>query len=137
MAERTRTVAKITGKYSNVINMVATPLLSIFFWLIYKRRGYNYTEHLVANMYFVGFIMIFYAFVFFPLQAILPDKISIVVLASFFLFEILYRGRAYYQLIGDRSKKAVFKAYGISLLVSVLWFALTFSLIMLYIRYGF
>lgn len=134
MATRTRTVSKITGKYSNVINMIATPLLTVFFWLIYSKGKYNYTEHLVANMYFVGFIMIFYALVFFPLQSIVPPSASLVILGSFFLFEIIYRGRAYYQFMDKKGTGPMIKAYLTSLLLSVIWAGLTATLIFLYIR---
>jgi hypothetical protein len=134
MAGRTRTVTKITGKYSNVINMVATPLLTVFFWLIYYKGKYNYIEHLVANMYFVGFIMIFYALVFFPLQSIVPPSVSLAILGAFFLFEIIYRGRAYYQFMGKKGRRPMLKAYLTSLLLSVIWAGLTATLITLYIR---
>jgi hypothetical protein len=134
LAERTRTVSKITGKYSNVINMVATPLLTFFFWLAYKKGKYNYTEHLVANMYFVGFIMLFYAIVFFPLQSILTGSASLFILGAFFLFEVIYRGWAYNQFVGNGTTRSRLKAYATSLLLSVIWVSLTFTLIFLYIR---
>jgi Protein of unknown function (DUF3667) len=137
VAERTRQISKITGKYSNVINMVAMPLLTVVFWLVYYKRKYNYVEHLVANMYFIGFIMLWYALVFFPLQSILPDKLSIVVLGLFFLFEILFRGYAYFQFINKKGAGAVIKAYGASVLLTVIWSGLTGFLIFYYVRCGF
>jgi len=51
----------------------------------------NYTESLVANMYFIGLIMIVYALLIVPLQNLLP-KYSTYFIAAFFAFEIIYRG---------------------------------------------
>ena len=55
--KRFKNVNKITSRYSNVINMMATPLISFLFWLFYRKERYNFIEHLVANMYFIGIIM--------------------------------------------------------------------------------
>jgi len=133
-AQRVRTINKITGKYSNFINMVATPLLTILFWLAYRRR-FNYVESLVANMYFTGFVMLLYAILFVPLLHLLPAANNIL-LVLFFVFEILYRGYCYYQLAGKKGFKAGFTAYGISLLTSIVWITITFSLIFAYMGWG-
>jgi Protein of unknown function (DUF3667) len=135
MANRTRKVNVITGKYSNVINMVATPFMTLFFWLAYKRK-FNYVESLVANMYFIAFVMLFYAIVFVPLLHMIPG-IGTYLIALFFLFEIVYRGLAYRQLSETKGTKGIVKAYAVSLLISLLWIALTVSLIMSYVRGSF
>ncbi len=128
-AERVRIVAKITGKYSNIINMVATPLFTFFFWLFYKRGKYNYTEHLVANMYFIGFIMLFYALFFFPLRSILPASVSFAALGSFLFLKLYIGDIAYYQFMEKKGAVPMTKAYLTSLLLSVLWASLTITLI--------
>jgi hypothetical protein len=134
MAERSRTVDTITGKYSNVINMVATPLLTFIFWLAYKRR-FNYIESLVANMYFIGMIMLVYALLIVPAKRMFPE-IGFYLLSAFFVFEVIYRGFAYYQLVGKRSTGAILKAYGTSFLITALWTAGTYFLILYYVRNG-
>jgi hypothetical protein len=135
MADRTKKVNVITQKYSNVINMVATPLLTLVFWLFYRRQ-YNYVESLTANMYFVGFIMLFYALLIVPLQHYFP-KTGTAFIGAFFLFEFAFRGFAYYQFANKKDAWPAIKAYGISLLLSVFWVALTYALIVKYIRTGF
>jgi hypothetical protein len=135
MAKRIRKVNEITGKYSNVINMVATPFMTLFFWLAYRRK-FNYVQSLVANMYFIGFIMLFYALIVVPLQHLVP-QLGTYLIGLFFLFEIVYRGAAYRQLSGTKGALAVVKAYAVSLLISLIWIALTISVIMAYIRGSF
>jgi len=135
MANRTKKVSMITGKYSNVINMIATPFLTLLFWVFY-RKHYNYTESLVANMYFIGLIMIIYALLIVPLQNLLP-KYSTYFIAAFFAFEIIYRGFAYYQFINKRGVWNIVKAYGVSFLITAVWVLITYSLISKYVRTGF
>lgn len=135
MIGRMKQVNVITGKYSNVINMVATPLMALFFWIFYRKQ-YNYVENLVANMYFVSFIMLIYALVVVPVKHVLPAT-TMYLLGLFFVFEIIYRGYAYYQFSNRKGRIHVIKAYGISLLVTVFWIAITYTLIMYYIRHGF
>lgn len=135
VAGRTKTVNKITKKYSNIINMVATPLLTFLFWIFYRKR-YNYVESLVANMYFIGFIMLLYALVIVPLQNLFP-RFGLYFIGLFFLFEIVYRGMAYSQFINKKGAKHVAKAYGVSFLVSFVWVVVTYAFIYWYIRRGF
>ena len=135
MANRVSKVNTFTGKYSNAIYMVATPLLTFIFWLFYRKR-FNYIESLLANMYFIAFIMLLYALVFVPLQRIFP-QIGLYLVLVFFCFEVIFRGFAYNQLTGSHGTRRWIKAYGLSLLLSLIWFALTYMLIIYYIRHGF
>lgn len=137
MAERTKKVAVVTGKYSNIINMLATPFFVLFLWLLYVRKKYNYTEHLFANMYFVGFTMIVYSLIILPLHQYILPQYGSVWIGIFFLFEIFYRGYAYTSFINDKTTGGIVKAYLISFLVSAIWFAGTTLFIMSYIKTGF
>jgi hypothetical protein len=135
MAHRMKTVNKITGKYSNVINMIATPFLTLLFWLFYHRK-FNYVESLISNMYIVGFIMLLYALITVPLQHYVPNA-GFGFIGMFFLFEIFYRGFAYSQLTESKTILQIAKAYFVSLLLTVVWVLLTYSLIATYIQQGF
>lgn len=138
MGMRAAKVNQLTGKYSNVITMLATPVLTVFFWLFYKRNRYSYLEHLVANMYFVPFIMLFYALVVIPIQRLSSSyELFMYALYTFFALEIVYRGIAYYQFIGKKGGGYLLKAFGVSLFAAAFWIALTYGLIWYYIRYGF
>jgi VanZ family protein len=135
MADRMKTVNKITGKYSNIINMFATPFLTFLFWLFYRRK-FNYTESLVANMYIIGLIMLLYALLIVPLQHYFPGA-GYTLIGIFFLFEITYRGFAFSQLTNSKGFLQLVKAYGVSLMLTIVWIMLTYSLIGHYIRKGF
>lgn len=40
---------------ANIIMMVSLPIVAFIFWLFYRKRDYNYTEHLVGGMYMFAF----------------------------------------------------------------------------------
>jgi hypothetical protein len=137
MAGRVKKVNKFIGKYSNAINMMTVPLFTLIFWLFYLRDRYNYTEHLVANIYFVGFIMLFYALIITPLNYLIKNpRLDMVLIGIFFLFEISYRASAYYAFVHKRGWLYALKALGVSLLCTALWAWGTYSLISWYIRKG-
>jgi uncharacterized protein DUF3667 len=130
---RGQKVNKFFTKYANLVTIGATPLFAFLFFLFYRNNKFNYTEHLIANMYFVGFIMIFYALLFIPLRSIL----GVASLYAFFAFEGSYRALAYYQFIGKRGTWQVVKAFLISFFLSGLWIAGTSYFVRVYIQTGF
>jgi hypothetical protein len=138
MYERAQKASKFTSKYSNVINLLATPVFAAFIWLFYYRGRYNYIEHLVANMYFVPFIMLAYAFIVVPVHWFTSSyRMFMAVLYAFFAFEIIYRGLAYYQFMGKKGAWPLIKALGVSAIASGVWITFTSGLIRYYIRHGF
>lgn len=138
MADRAEKLNRVVGKYSNVINMLATPLFAFFMWLFYRKDRYTYMEHLVANLYIVPFIMLFYAVLFVPLLSIAGAGLPMYILLTvFFLFDVIYRATAYYQFAGKRGAKYRWKAYGVSLLAMLIWISITYFGIRYYITYGF
>ena len=134
IAARVSKVNLITGKYSNVINMVATPFLTLLFWFAYRRQ-FNFIESLVGNMYFISYTMVFYALLIVPLQYLIPAA-GMYFLSIFFLFEVLYRGYAYYQFSNRKGRLQMAKAYGVSLLMTVAWIVLVYFAIRMYIQGG-
>lgn len=52
--------------YATLINIVTIPVFALFSWLLFRRSGYNYAEHLVLNTYitsqqlllFIGWLLI-------------------------------------------------------------------------------
>ncbi len=126
-----------TSRYSNLVTMLATPLAAVLFWLFYRRARFNYLEHLVANMYFVGFSVLIYAVVFVPLKTLFSSGFSQwLFLGSYFLFEISYRAFAYYHFIENYSVRGKLRAVMSSTIVVLVWVALSYFAIYHYIRSG-
>jgi hypothetical protein len=65
------------AKSSNMIAMVAVPFFAFYFWLIFYKKRYNYSEHLVANLLFISFSNLAFSLIVFPIQMLL-GKVSLV-----------------------------------------------------------
>ncbi len=130
-ARRVENVNYITGRYSNIINIVATPFVTIFFWLAYRKR-FNYFECLVGHMYFTGFVTLLYALIFVPLINIFP-AINLYALGLFFLIEVLYKAVSFYRFNNVPGTGPLLKAGLTSFFTTIFWIALTGTAIAFYI----
>lgn len=124
------------AKYSNFVAMVATPFVSFICFLFYRKGRYSYVEHLVANLYFGGFMALLYALVLAPANSLLHFN-PIYFMAFFFAAEIAYRAWAYYGMFEKDSKPALFKAIGVQAVAVLGWGAISTTVIMLYMTNGF
>jgi len=127
------------AQYSDLVSIGAAPLLSLFFWLFYRRAGFNYAELLVASLYMIGFTNLVFALIISPVSAILSptQRPSQAIIAVFKIFEVSYFTWFYYQFAHDKARRPLMRAALSSILASLLWSALTVSLVAFYIMTGF
>ncbi len=135
--ERAGKSLRFINKYANFVAMFATPFITIFIWLCYRRGKYNYTEHLVGNLYFSGFCVLTYALIFGPLQKLLHLGSANFLLILYFVFEVSYRSISYYNFINHKTRRSAFKAFIVCLSALVIWVITTSTLRFLYIKNGF
>jgi hypothetical protein len=136
--ERTATTTHYMSKYANVMNMLVTPLFAFILWLFYRKAGYSFIEHLVANMYIISFIMLCYSLLVIPWQKLLAmDITGWIFLIAFIIFQAIYGAVAYYQFINKKGASQFLKALGAYLLAMILWTVGVSWLVYLYIRTGF
>lgn len=136
MFERRAKIMKFIDKYSNVLAMIATPLISAIIFLFYMKGRYNYTEHLVANMYISGITVLFHGAIVVPLEKMFHLPQMNLLLILYFIFEVTYRAISYYYFINRRTTGAAVKATLVSLVGIFAWVATTFTIIALYIAIG-
>lgn len=136
--ERTENTTHYISKYANIMNMLVTPLFAFILWLFYRKAGYSFIEHLVANLYFVSFTMLCYALLMVPWQKLLSMNITgWVFLIAFILFQAVYGAVAYYQFINKKGAGYFLKALGAYLFAVLLWIVGSSWLVYLYINTGF
>jgi Protein of unknown function (DUF3667) len=123
-------------KYSNIINMVTVPLLALIFSLFYLKGKYNYTEHMVANMYSAGFTAVVMAFIIIPLMSTGNKYVYTGALIANIVFDIIYRGIFYYRFMNRPGTAAVIKAQCVSLLAQIIIICLTIALLFWYMVSG-
>lgn len=125
--------------YSNFIAMFAAPFITIFVWLMYRKAGYNYTEHLTANLYLIGFTNLYNCLVLMPLSYLvnLPGSESSIFAVIFAVCEIIYRTFFYYRFINQPQKQTVLKTAVKSTIAVMCWMLFTLTCIAIYITLGF
>ena len=126
------------AKNSNFVSLLfATPLITLVFFIFYRKAGYNYMEHLAINFYFSGFGSLIFIVLIAPMVRLVNRPTFVIVAIGIFLFlEVLYRSLAYYQFMKRRGGIAYTKAFLVSFLSIILWSALSTTFIQLYIDYG-
>lgn len=134
--ERQEKAVYFLNKYSNVVGMIAIPLLCFIYWLFYIKGRYNYTEHLVASMYMTGFTNLLYVVILVPLSLLLMFPNSILV-GSLMIMQVIYNSVYYYRFIGKATKLSAVKATGVSLFAVAFWIVLSGVLVRMYIKNGF
>ncbi|WP_461486364.1 DUF3667 domain-containing protein [Pedobacter sp.] len=132
--ERGKQVRQFVKKSSNILAMLAVPFFAFYFWLIFKRGPYNYSEHLVANVMFVSFANLAFSLVVFPLEAIFRGSFWEPILSVLgFLIQLVYITVAYKQLLRKSGFFASLKIGAITLFGLILWIVTTSMGMALYI----
>ncbi len=133
--ERRTTAIQMLNRYANLLAMAALPLTALVMWLFFRKRGYTFTEHLVAGMYMLGFCLLLYAVVVVPVITLadLPDDAGKGVL---FLIQLIYYTVFYIGMLRltGLSKARAFLAAVVSL---VIWIVVSAGGVYLYIKNGF
>lgn len=123
----------LTGK-ANFVAMVAVPLIALISWLCFYRRGFNYAEHLTANMMFVVFANLMMVILIFPLKALLKDSPMGYRLPFLgMLFQVLYLWWCYngfFQLQGIGART---RSFLVSFLAISFWFFFSLTITAIYI----
>lgn len=131
--QRVDHVAHFTRTKGNILAMIAIPYISLFTWLFFRKREFNYAEHLTANMMFITFSNLLFAALVFPLQAaVRGTRAEGIMMWIGMMVQVLYLGWCLNGLFQLKSL-ARLKAFGVSLLAILLWVLLNLLVIGLYI----
>lgn len=133
--ERSSKAMRFMNKHSNSVAMLALPLIAALFWKFYKKAGYNYIEHLVANMYMSGFTLLCQVLFFVPIAIVFKIN-SNYILIAFFIFQLIYFSTFYYFFINHPTKAGRIKAFLVSFFVILFWGVVSYTVIRLYISNG-
>lgn len=136
MSRRGAEVSAFTHKHGNVIAMFAVPFFALLSWLFYRRKGYNYAEHLTANLLFVTFSNIAFIIIVYPLQGLNRSNSSMgmFALALGFILQILYLTWCYSRFLPLNGRRVnPLGAFVLSISGVCLWILLTMTVTALYI----
>jgi hypothetical protein len=105
-----------------LIHVLNIPIFSLFSWIVFRKKGYNFIEHLVLNAFVIGQSLIIYILLF-PLYYLNSGKFAVIYvsIAQFVITFALFC-RAYYEFFQIESK---LKAFLRTALVYVFLFGVT------------
>jgi hypothetical protein len=136
--DRAEKAMNFTARYSNYINMAVTPLVALIFFLWFRRMGYNYTEHLVANLYIAGFNALVFVAVITPYLVLTKGTgYHLWGVFGFLVWELFYRAFAYYRFLHKKGWLFRLSVIGAALFSVVAWYLSSRGLISWYIEKGF
>lgn len=122
---------EFVNKYANIISMLTLPLTTFFFWLLYRKGKYNYTENLVACMYMHSFVLLMFSIIlqinglFFEID---PNPIY----AVFLTMQISYSSWFYYHFQDNKGTSGALKALASSFISLGSLFLINFVLVGIY-----
>ncbi|MBC7848295.1 MAG: DUF3667 domain-containing protein [Chitinophagaceae bacterium] len=134
MFERGNRVSNFMKNNGNVVSMIAIPLMAFVFWIFFRRKNFNYAEHLTANLMFTAFANIVFTLLIFPLQKLMQGSGYVPLLTLFgLIFQVAYFSWAYNGLFQVRSAAGKFEIIGVSILSILVWSLFSMTLMAIYI----
>jgi hypothetical protein len=96
--------------HSNKTVLVMLPIMALVFFGFYRKSGYNFTEHLIANMYMYGFCTLVFV-VLALLNLIFKVDINIIYAITLAL-QLVYFTHFYYRFMGNsKGLRAFFASF--------------------------
>ena len=109
---------QVVTDHPAVLLLLMIPMITLWSWLLFRRKGYNYAEHFVLNSYLMGELSLA-AIVTAPISKILSNYVSTtweITLFSVILW-VIYYGWAYGQFFLSPRKIGVWLKGAISVLL--------------------
>ncbi|MBC7826679.1 MAG: DUF3667 domain-containing protein [Chitinophagaceae bacterium] len=132
--DRVDRVSGFTRNNGNILAMVAVPYISLITWAFFRKREYNYAEHLAANMMFITFSNLGFAVLVFPLQALTRNTAAhpFIVLIGM-IVQVFYLAWSLNGFLALKSAGSRMKSFAVSFSAIVLWVLFTLTAIAVYI----
>lgn len=109
-------VSAFVAKHVNIIFFLSVPLAAAYSRLLFRKKGFNYAEHLTLHAFLGGFRTVFFLLIFTPLIVLFREHYNAILLLYFAIWGA-YVAWANTQLMG--------KPYWLSILNTVLILVLT------------
>lgn len=121
--------------YGNIVGMIAVPFLSLITWAFYRRRGYNYAEHLTANLLFTSFNNLYFAILIVPLESLMRGSAGhYLVLLTGLLMHSIYLSWGISGFLHIRGFAQRTGVVLVCIMATVMWSLLTLLVMAVYIH---
>ncbi|WP_417590190.1 DUF3667 domain-containing protein [Owenweeksia hongkongensis] len=123
----------LMNSYSHLLIASSMPVLAFASWLFFRKKGYNYAEHLIIVSYAFG-VTVFLGMLIIPVFFI--DEEAYAWLSSFsILITLGYFTYVYLSLFQERQAAVFFKSLGVYLLYGFLFGLFSAGIVLAYIGY--
>ena len=123
----------IINSYSHLLIASSMPILSFASWIFFRKKGFNYAEHLIIMSYAFG-LTVFLGMLMIPIYFI--DKESYVWLSSIsLLITLAFFTYVYFSLFREGRVTVFFKSLGVYLVYAILFGMVSLVIIVSYIGY--
>ena len=102
MIEGQAKVNEFMEKRTNIMTFITAPIMAFAFWLVFKGKRLNYSEHLVAYLMLTCILSLLSTVSFVPLMSVIPPKLIYLLAAANVLVQIAYTSYAYTKLLALR-----------------------------------
>jgi Protein of unknown function (DUF3667) len=126
-------VTRLTHNNGKVMAMIAIPFISLITWLFFRKRKYNYAEHLTANLMFITFSNLIFLLLVFPLRSIFTNTPENYIILIGLVLQGLYLAWCLNGFLGLRSPASRTKSFAVIFLAIILWMVFTISAMAIYI----
>ena len=132
LVHRTNEGMEFMSKRLNTVAMLVLPFYAFLSWIFFRKRGYNYSEMLVAFMLFQSFVSLVMAVLVIPWIARYKDQsIVLYIFIAVLLLMSVYVGAAQYKFLGFKNGWM----FLVTSLVALLGYVLVFVIMVLVIFY--
>lgn len=112
ISKKMNEVNEFLEKKTNIVIFFTVPVMALAFWLVFKGKGFNYAEHLVAYFILTSMLSLFSSLTLVPLMSVLSDELFFWGAIINLIAQLAYTSYAY-------TKFLKLKSFGEILMVSV------------------
>lgn len=131
--EPIKNMLTMINSYSHLLIASSMPILAFASWIFFRKKGYNYAEHLIIMSYAFGFT-VFLGMLVIPVYFIHKEfyvwlsSISILITLTFFTY-------VYFSLFKEGRVTVFLKALGVYLVYAILFGLVSIVIVVTYIGY--
>lgn len=109
-------------KKSNWVTMFSIPVISLVFWLMFRKRGVAYAEHFVAYIMLIGFIILLTTLALTPLMSLVKGtKYYFLIVLGNLILQLVYFSWGYKDFLNLQSTSQILRGTLTSFLGILLW----------------
>ena len=127
LVRRSGQLAHFMATHGNLFAMAAVPILALVYWLVYRRRGFNYVEFLTATLLFESVTNLVFPFVFQAIRWVNGGALFPHAALTLQFVQISYLAFALAGLLQLKSLAARIGAIGVAAVSVYLWTLLSLS----------